>query len=405
MKAYDVFRYLECFQLGEHGVCNLYTTKKAINAYDYIKKSNLFTYKGKYYPAFDLCDMAGRKLRVIGVGKPTSTKQELDEIEKNPAIFCNMFFKTLNDVIEQMPMETQTRKNNLAFTGVNTNVLPRYVQIFPEDIGMLSNLLKRALAERETVFKYYFIIYWYGQQKIIRNPLTLKNTSLDSIVAKPNKVEGASLHLAVNFTHIDQNFVLVWDRQRTAALLHGKDILKFPMMGLHEIGSVKSSYLTTTVFHQAWEANRRPDVHITYAQAYMPFPKPYVDGFPFQGHPHLLAALLGREHIRSQRCYAGVVHSTDSMKDYLQLKEGLILLFEKGSARMEFVVSSGQLETIMTCNLQELGSIIQNGAILVQVRPKFTSFSISNALHACTRSPKDISRNTLSEWSKSYMLL
>ncbi len=53
---------------------------------------------------------------------------------------------------------------------------------------------------------------------------------------KPNKIDCASIHLAINFQHNDNNFVPLWDRKLTGAFLGRHKSYLF--LGLGEVGNI-----------------------------------------------------------------------------------------------------------------------------------------------------------------------
>lgn len=123
-----------------------------------------------------------------------------------------------------------------------------------------------------------------------------------------------SAHVAVTFTHTDAgHFSVFWDSQATSQFLRGGGgrVVRYPLMGLHELANVQATSPTLTGFVD--------DVNVTFAQAYTPFVKAMDNNTtPYHDHPFLLTYLLGR---RTQKKFEHLVQCTDHLKDYHLLRE------------------------------------------------------------------------------------
>ncbi len=187
-------------------------------------------------------------------------------------------------------MTKRTRQNNLASTTATTRLLPGYFKIYPEDIDKLSQNIKLAFRglQHDAPYRQYFLYCKYGQQ----HQSQLTTTDLSTVVRREDKVGCVSAHVAVTFTHTDAgHFSVFWDSQATSQFLRGGGgggrVVRYPLMGLHELANVQATSPTLTGFVD--------DVNVTFAQAYTPFVKAMDNNTTlYHDHPFLLTYLLRR---------------------------------------------------------------------------------------------------------------
>lgn len=104
-----------------------------------------------------------------------------------------------------------------------------------------------------------------------------------------------------------------------------------------------------------------------YVQAYTPFVKALDVLKPFQSHPFLLTLLLGQDYIKTHKAFGHLLELTESMGDYIALKEAILLQLSRASARFEVVVTAPRLRDVLRCNLSLLANEVMGHSLLVQV--------------------------------------
>ena len=109
--------------------------------------------------------------------------------------------------IEGLPIESKTRSNNLVTTFLHSNTIPVYFRIYEDDLPTLSN---HVASDHNTPYHYFFLYFKYGQMKTIIPPLSLHSLNLDTVVADPSHILGASIHVALNFSHNNRTFSVFW---------------------------------------------------------------------------------------------------------------------------------------------------------------------------------------------------
>ena len=169
--------------------------------------------------------------------------------------------RIVTPAIRRLPPSSRTRKNNLAL-----DFTPSCFRIYPEDLTRFSRNIDLAFRSlpHDFPFRYHFLYVKYGQQLSIPDLRTLDL----GLVTRPRKLALSSVHVAVNYTHQDSHFSIFWDRPQTTTFLFGSDVVKYPFMGLNELGNITSKRPRRL-------ANFLQDVHVPFVQAYTPFVKPF----------------------------------------------------------------------------------------------------------------------------------
>ena len=82
-------------------------------------------------------------------------------------------------------------------------------------------------------------------------PISLASTNLDVVIADPSWLLGASIHLAITFTHQHPRYSVFWSTQPTTEYLQGQNTKRYPFLGLSEIGNTTSTFPRAQSFQQA----------------------------------------------------------------------------------------------------------------------------------------------------------
>ncbi len=321
----------------------VYTTPKVSDQYFLLRKANFFSLDsyedeehrlhGKFMPGFNFADMPGATLKVVGILKRQAPLETIDETLQNPSRIAKTFFKALNKAIAGLPCETRTCKNNMSSTGMHH--LPSLYRLYQEDVACLSVNIKREIKSLapEDLYTFYFVYMKYGQQQVITPPLTMARLGLDAVVAYPRKLEYSSCHIATNFSHRDNRFSVFWDSEKTSVFLRGQRVVRYPFMGLGEIGNVTSNFPRTEEIQDVWPISSRENIFITYAQAYTPLTKPMDTKTPFHDHPFLISFILGRRYVESHREFHHIAECTEGKKEYRALRESIVKQLARATAR------------------------------------------------------------------------
>lgn len=179
------------------------------------------------------------------------------------------YFRVLNPAIRHLHPSTRTRKNNLALSVHGSKTLPKYYRIYPEDVVTLSRNIKLACRSLPSDFPYiyYFMFYKFGQQSVVSGQVSLSRAGLRPVVRSINRIDCASVHYAVNFSHGDEdNFEVFWNADATSRLMPGQTVHKYPLMGLSELGNVTSKFPRFS--NLAWRDSARENIRITYMQVW-----------------------------------------------------------------------------------------------------------------------------------------
>lgn len=200
----------------------------------------------------------------------------------------------------------------------------------------------------------------------MRSPISIADAGLKPLIMRAEKIEFSCVHFAINYSHDDGgHFSLFWNSDGVRAIIPGRRVVKYPFMGLGEIGNVTSTFPSfPTSF---WPGNVRDDVNITYIQAYTPLVKPMESSRPFSEHPYLLTLLLGKQYIKSRKHFKYIVNATEHHKDFLQLKEAIVLNLFSAKARFELVCTSRSLGDLFLVDINRLAEHIILQPVLVQV--------------------------------------
>ena len=176
-------------------------------------------------------------------------------------------------------------------------------------------------------------------------------------------IEIASIHYAINLTHVDPNHSVFWGTERTSAYLSGARTQKHPIFGLYQIANITSA-MPRNLTHLILPTD---DTTITYAQAYTPFTKGLCGQRPFIDHPFLLTYILGKEYIEAAPHMHQLYESTILDRDYSQIRESIIFNLYNSVARIEVVLSSHSVLDLLNFRYQSLVDGVADNLLLIQV--------------------------------------
>ena len=252
-----------------------------------------------------------------------------------------------------MPVSTRTRTNNLTNTSRQSHSVPKFYRLYLEDISALSNKIKHLSLALDAThpYTYDFAFYLFGQQVLQDFPLTLATTKLSDAIFDESMIEIASIHYAINLTHVDPNHSVFRGTERTSAYLSGARTQKHPIFGLYQIANITSA-MPRNLTHLIPPTD---DTTITYAQAYTPFTK------------GLLTNILGKEYIEAAPHMHQLYESTILDRDYSQIRESIIFNLYNSVARIEVVLSSQSVLDLLNFRYQSLVDDVADNLLLIQV--------------------------------------
>lgn len=221
-------RRLDAFNVCGFGECRVFSDPKVTNAHTYLAKTDFYgslpvplkSYEG-WKPSFAFAAVPGGVVNVVGFPRTTSTladvRESFEEVQKLPSLYL---LKVLIPAMKQLPFNSRTRRNNLLQSYEESEQLPTYLRVYPEDLSRLSNAIVRVSDSWSPLF-FTFMTWRFGQQMRVTSPLSLENTMIDQIV-NPTKVEGACYHVAFNFGSIRRDMSHFWFLYTAEKLFPGK---------------------------------------------------------------------------------------------------------------------------------------------------------------------------------------
>lgn len=186
-------------------------------------------------PGFELIEIVGGPIRVVGIVNKTGCIEQLDEMSSKRHLFARFFFlHVLAKAIDRLPVMTRTRKNNLTLQVSHCNTLPEYFRVYSEDLDELSTALsitQRALPAN-TPYKFYFSFFKFGQQLHISHPVDISSVGLSSIVHRAHKIHSCSIHFATTLTHASIDYSTLWNIRTPSHFYTGHDVKKISIFWL-----------------------------------------------------------------------------------------------------------------------------------------------------------------------------
>ena len=185
--------------------------------------------------------------------------------------------------------------------------------------------------------------------KTIVPPLSLHSLNLDKVVADPSRILGASIHVALNFSHNNRTFSVFWSSDNTAPYLRGLSTRKYPFIGLNEVSNITSTFPAGSYLYLALAQRDRTVARYMYSQAYTPLTKA-LNSTAFKNRPFLLTMLLGKEYIRQHPDLSHIHDSTAKLLEYQQIREAIVLKLAHSEARLEFVLCAPRMDALFSIN-------------------------------------------------------
>ena len=270
-----------------------------------------------------------------------------------------------------LPTGTRTVVNNTTHTIEATGILPATFKLYPEDVPALSRMMCLTMRGLPTApYKFSFVYIKYGQKMALNGPVTLQSTGMDLVVARADKVEFACLHLALNYSAMDDSNAVFWDLEKLRVCMTGERKSYFTFMGLTELGNFNCHFPRlwglAQCIHNCWRDTSR--VQLTFAQAYTPSVNAVGHYMPFMLHPYLLSFLLGRQYVAGKRELRAIQDSTANELDYRILTEALVQQLSASRARFEVVATSRNLEALLDVDVTRYAARVKHAKLLVEVR-------------------------------------
>ena len=224
-----------------------------------------------YDPGFKFLKLPGASLNVIGVHNNHAKPHEAEQVRSSDTLFALEFYRNiLIPLIEGLSVESKTRSNNLC----HSNTLPVYFRIYEDDLPALSRSIETQFltSNHNTTYRYFFVYFKFGQMKTIVPPNSMQSLNLDIVVADRSLILGASIHVALNFSHNDPRFSVFW-RSNTTSYLRGISTGKYPFLGLNLLSNITSTFSAGVHLYQAIAKRDQTVSRYTYSQAYTPLTK------------------------------------------------------------------------------------------------------------------------------------
>ena len=275
-----------------------------------------------------------------------TTGSRASQIQWHP-VCIGILQKHLN---EGLAVESNIRSNNLVTTFRHSNTLPIYFWIYQDNLPALSRSIETQFqtSDHNTTYRYFFVYFKFRQMKTIVPPISTQSLNLDIVVADKSLILGASIHVALNFSHNDPGFSMFWS-SNTISYLRGISTRKYPFLGLNELSNITSTFPAGVHLYQAIARRDRTVTRYTYSQAYTPLTKA-LDPSAFKNRPFLLALLLGKDHIKEQPDLSHIYNSTAKLLEYQQIQEAIGMELTKSEARLEFVLCAPRIEELFSIN-------------------------------------------------------
>ena len=125
--------------------------------------------------------------------------------------------------IAPLEMSRRTRRYNAVETALSTDVLPKYVRLYREDLDELDQKLEKATSSsRFTSLTCFFILCKFEQRFLFctRDMLGPESFGFGSMF-KVDLLDSISILLCLNFSSDEDEYELFWDRPRIHAWARG----------------------------------------------------------------------------------------------------------------------------------------------------------------------------------------
>lgn len=129
--------------------------------------------------------------------------------------------------IASLDVSRRTRQYNAVETALESQILPRYLRIYREDLEELDRALEVATssASNFTSLSWFFGLHKFGQRQLFcgRDLLGPQSFGFGSMF-NVDLLDAVSVHLALNFACEDEGYELFWDRARIHVWMRGEII-------------------------------------------------------------------------------------------------------------------------------------------------------------------------------------
>lgn len=130
--------------------------------------------------------------------------------------------------ITSLETSRRTRQYNAAETALESQILPKFLRIYREDLEELDRALEEATSSSSsnfTTLSWFFGLYKFGQRQLFcgRDVLGPQSFGFGSMF-NVDQLDAVSVHLALNFACEDEGLDLFWDRARIHVWTRGETI-------------------------------------------------------------------------------------------------------------------------------------------------------------------------------------
>ena len=209
----------------------MFITAKVLNHFNDFKKTEFFEplpedlldYE-KWLPAFCLFDSSVGAVMVLLRPKDTAAPEDIAEWQRNAQSLPALWWTSvLTQVMKALPRTSRIRRYNAITTSKETHILPSYLHLYEEDVATLhSSIASTGLAD----FTWFLYSCKFGQRKLLETGQSLGPGpfGLDDGYDL-NTAMRVSLHLALNFSCIDNSSSLFWSFDETKRWMCGESPL------------------------------------------------------------------------------------------------------------------------------------------------------------------------------------
>ena len=115
--------------------------------------------------------------------------------------------------IASLETSGRTRQYNAAEIALESQILPRYLHVYREDLEELDRAMEEATSSSNfTTQSWFFGLHKFGQRNLLcgRDVLGPQSFGFGSMF-NVDQLDAISVHLALNFACEDEGFDLLWD--------------------------------------------------------------------------------------------------------------------------------------------------------------------------------------------------
>lgn len=217
------FRKLSAFKVCEFGEARIWIGAPVQDAYSFLSKSVLFralpphlSEFESWMPSFKLMEASGASVQVIFRLKQDAAVRDANEWKKAERGLPQLWARhVLLPAIASLETSRRTRRFNTVETALSTDILPKYVRLYREDLDELDAKLEEATSSSThfTTLRWFFALYKFGQRFFFCTGDTLGPESFGfGSMFQADRLDSVSVHLALNFSSNEDMYELFWDR-------------------------------------------------------------------------------------------------------------------------------------------------------------------------------------------------